>query len=130
MVKEEVKQNIAEISKERNMENLKREQEGYKKNIKYHKDLLKRLEEDEKVVFRRYEIMDNNFEIVNPIWKYETVPEFIELIKKELDLKKEQDKNLFDKNREQIKLVIVKQKEALKSVDEEIKRLNGGNKDA
>jgi len=127
MVKKELKKEVAQISVKRNIENLKREQKGFKENLKFHEDLLKKLYADKELLIKRYDLMESKFKIINPIWEYEKDPEFTKMLKTEFGAKREQDLKLFDQNEEQIKTVIERQKDALDSVTKELKRLEKKN---
>lgn len=128
MVNEELTKGVESISMERNIENLKREQGNYEKNIKFHEDLLIKLEEDEKKLIKVYDIVMSKFKIIAPVWEYEKDEEYIEIVKDNAIEKHKNDLELFNKNREQIKEVIDKQKEAYKSVTDELVRIEGEKK--
>lgn len=130
MVKEELKNEIDEISREKHVENLDREIKSYRSNIKEHEELLVRLGKERDMIKKRFEIMrkPENFIIVSPIWAYESDPEYIETLKLENENQERQINHQLDQNEAQIKQVITAQKEALESVEAEFERIKGEKK--
>lgn len=121
---------VEEISRERHKENLEREIKSYTKNIKEHKELLERLRNERDIIKKRFEIMrkPENFVIVNPIWKYESDPEYVKTLMIENENQEKQINFQLDQNEQQIIKTIELQEKALESVKEEAERIKGEKK--
>jgi hypothetical protein len=122
---------IVEISVERNIENLEREVVMYEKNIKLHEDLLERLDVEEASIAKRYEIMlkPENFKILRPVWQYETLPEYVETIRVDVENRKLNDEHQITQTRDQLTKVLGHQQDAYDSVVSELARLKGETKE-
>ena len=131
MTDETLMEEVAEISVKRNIENLKSERERYIKNIDEHEKLLDKLNKDRVVNNKKYDAIfkEGNFVILSPTWKFEQDEDYLAAIKMDFENKKIHDEHLFDQNENQIKQILVKQHEALDSVESELKRLEGENHD-
>ena len=124
----EVKPEIENISRERHAANLNREIKSYKDNIERHEDSLKRLHNDKANLKKKYEIIRANFKMLRPTWEYETTQEYLKCCLFDLEAKEWQDGNLFERNEEQIKATLEHQRTAMKSVVEELIRIEGEDK--
>lgn len=93
---------MTEEQKQPIFESVEEEIKAYQENVKFHEDLLKQLEEDEVKVKRKFEIMLNNFTIINPTWEYEKNEEFIAIAREEVIKGLNGQLNLFEQNRTQI----------------------------
>jgi hypothetical protein len=125
MVKKEINKEIEKISQQAHIDNLKREKSNYLNNIDEHEKLLVRLAKEEASLKTRYEIMlkPENFKIIKPVWQYELDPEYVETLRVEIENRKLSDDQMIIQNRDQITKTIERQKEALSSVEDELKRL-------
>lgn len=126
MVNDEINKEIAEISRNKHVENLVREISDRTKTIELHQELLTRLAQEEKIVMRRYDIMlrPELFKIITPNWEYERDLEYVETLRLDVENKRRNDQHMIEQNREQINKVISVQTEALKSLQAEMDRLS------
>jgi hypothetical protein len=122
-MKPELKAEIANIDKEANVKNLKREKEQYQKSIDFHTEMLDMLANDEANIKKKYELMRKGCVKLNPDWEYEKDPEFLDCIKEDLKLQEYHAINNVDKNRDMVNKTIETQKEQLDSVTSELERL-------
>lgn len=128
MVDTEIKQEVEQISKERNIENLNREKSRFNENIKTHENLLEKLNKDREANNKKYEAMfkEGNWKIIAPVWEFEKDEDYLTAMKLDAENKRAFDKHNFDQNEKQIKEVILKQKEQVDSIEKELERLTKG----
>ena len=111
---------------ESDLKNAEDELSRGEKNLKEHEfiygqqlDILKALEDS-------YELILNNLEVVNPVYKYETLPEYTKLIQAQKRL--EFNQQLFSLKEQSIpsmEKTIEAKKVAIKSLKEKIEKMKG-----
>lgn len=110
-------------SRTSHVDNLRREQKEITKAIENINTKKERIDRGMALELRKREIVESNFHIDKPVWKYETVPEYMEILLEQTKI----GWKFTDENRDSEKEIVEKQlesyKEQLESLENEIKRL-------
>ena len=72
-------------SRKKHIANLQRELENVDKALKELEDKLSLWNEREEILNAKKELMAKHYKIVNPTWEFETLPEYWDILKQEVD---------------------------------------------